>query len=259
MGLLPAEQYTRQDVEQRVQWPMSNLDELGDDLYVVQQAPDIEGGSFNPVCLIRAVNGLQRLGERRALDIMRAYVEAATANPERRRRHDMNEQRVFLVARVLFIPINGNSEMPPLLIGAPSPLPPDAVKRQPLFPIVMLSQIPVLTVSSYGWMLGGHPQSPLEHLRFCAERCRLRLDPLVPETTAVGAVQSEPLRSQPVWQPCRTLLRQQALRAMAPAYTVSEEELRASDAEWPRHLRRIAGLRPEWNQQAQEFVATARG
>jgi hypothetical protein len=49
---------------------------------------------------------------------MRAYLEAAAANRERRGRHDMNEQRVFLVARVLFVPINGNSEMPPLLIGA---------------------------------------------------------------------------------------------------------------------------------------------
>jgi hypothetical protein len=237
--------------------------EIGSDLYpyvkLVHQAPSIDGATFNPVALIRAVNGLQSLGKERAVAVLRTYDKVATANANRREKYGLDEQRIFLILRLLFVPEDAASGVPPMLIGEADPPPPQGDHTWPLFPLVVVDQIPFLPVSGYGFLMGGLPQSPLDHVVYCAQRCRLRDEPLVPETSPIKAVES--LLASEQWErfvpPDRAewfegMLRRQALRALAPLYTVPEGD---SMAEWRRFVKEIAELEPCWDPAKQQFVA----
>ena len=91
---------------------LSNLrNEIGDDLFpyvtLIHEAPSIDGFSFNPVALIRAVNGLWPVGPGRALAAARAYNALGTADPDRGQQYGLDEQRIFLVLRLLFVRKDG--------------------------------------------------------------------------------------------------------------------------------------------------------
>jgi hypothetical protein len=151
---------------------------------------------FDPVSLIRAVNTLLPLGKEKALLALRTYYSVATKidrlqrQPHRRFRYDLDEQRIFLVGRLLFVRKDGSPLMPWMAIGAPSS--PVFVKKDdpnwPLFPLVVESGIPFSL--SGGYAIGGYPQSPLGHLEFFDAHCVLRDGPLVPEGSPIAAVEA---------------------------------------------------------------------
>lgn len=246
--------------------------EIGSDLYpnvhMVHKAPSIIGSDFDPVALIHAVNVLHALGKEKAITILRTYIALSTSDPGRSEQYDLDEQRVFLVLRLLFVQKYGKIGMPPLLIGASDVVVSHLNSSWPLFPIAVVNQIPFLLVS--GYTLGGFPQNPLDHLDYCLQFCQLRHKPIEPESSSVDAVES--LLASERWQTLipdereywyRGMLYRQALRALTPLYTVSEKKLDAlypqqkGDlmSEWHRHVKSIMKFEPRWDPVAQQFIS----
>ncbi|MGV0025331.1 hypothetical protein [Phormidesmis priestleyi] len=270
MGLLPTQQLPSTSLAMP---DFSDLQPEIGPLYstieLVQRSPRIQGLSFNPVALIRSVNGLWQVGREQALTALQRYFELATG--DYRQQYDLDEQRIFLILRLLFVQVDG-SKMPPLLIGLPDVAPPDD-DRFPLFPLAIVTQVPFLLVQ--GYMLGGLPQSPLEQLENCRQYGQLRSQPLIPESP-IAAVESL-LALAPYSQLApealtwyQGMLYQQALRSLrdtrkgslAPLYSPSEAELatltqpRSEDdqvAEWQQHVAAVAAIAPRWSVETQQF------
>lgn len=235
--------------------------EIGQDLYpyvqLVHNAPAINGWTFNPAALVRAVNGLLPLGKERALDVLRKYFAVATANSDRREQLDLDEQRIFLVLRLLFICGQGEHCLPPLLIGAPDVEPPPGDDTWPLFPLAVVDDIPFLLTSGFGFMFGGAAQSSVEHIDYYAKYCELRDHPLEPKTSPLVAVES--LVASGGWQKMvsaeaeghRAMLSRQALRTLLALNASEVDHLLASSnedllTEWPKQIGELAKLQPNW-------------
>lgn len=206
----------------------SNLrEEIGSELYpyveLVHNAPGIDGATFNPATLVHAVNGLRQLGQNAALDVLRKYLTVVTG-ADRRQDFDIDDQRLFLILRLLFTCEAAEQRMPPLLIGAPDFEPAADDDSWPLFPLALVDDIPFLLVRGFGAMFGGAAQSPLEHLNYYAANCSFRTALLSSETSPLAAF--EKLTSSEHWRRLvppeqadgyREMLRQQAVRAEAAA------------------------------------------
>jgi hypothetical protein len=234
--------------------------EIGQDLYpyvqLVHSAPAINGWTFNPAALVRAVNGLLPLGKERALDVLRKYFAVIAANSDRREQLDLDDQRIFLVLRLLFICGEGENHVPPLLIGAPDVEPPPGDDTWPLFPLAVVDDIPFLLTSGFGFMFGGAAQSSIEHIDYYAKHCELRNHPLDPKTSPVVAVDS--LVASDGWQRMvsveegyRAMLYRQALRTLLALNASEVAHLLASSnddlfTKWPKQIGELAKLQPRW-------------
>jgi hypothetical protein len=249
--------------------------EIGNGLYIyvllAHKAPSINGFGFHPLALIRAVNGLWPLGKEPALAVLRTYFALATANPHRRDRYDLDEERIFLILRLLFVRYDREPQMPPLHIGAPDVGDPKKDDTWPLFPLAVVRQIPFLLVGGYA--VGGLPESPLDHVEYCLRYCLLREQPLSPETCPVAAVESLLTSSQ--WrqlapeekalQRLREMLRQQAIRALAPLDNVARRNVDAlypnqtvdPEAKWQTYVSEVAKVPHRWNPRSQQFESAA--
>ena len=207
---------------------------------------------FDPVALTEAVNCLYSLGKSESLRTMEAYydlarlrtsdnvMDSATDFADLRRqnflrfKYDLDEQRLFLILRLLFVPQDPTSQMPPLVIGAPRPNL-VAPNDWPLFPLVLLNGIPFFMTGGYS--LYGVPESPLVHLEYCRKKCVLRPAPLGPLTNAVETVrqtiQSERWKnlfageSSYAEDECRSMLQDQALRVQNATDRKVEQAIRA--------------------------------
>ncbi|MCC6874805.1 MAG: hypothetical protein IT378_10910 [Sandaracinaceae bacterium] len=170
--------------------------------------PGLDGDDFDPRPLIRAVNALQPLGAQRALDVIEEHLRVAPAYAHG------DTQGFFLVLRALFEPTPSH---PPMLVGAPEPTLPEQ-SRLSLYPLAVLDGVPFLLVS--GYMLGGQPQPPEQHLQFYRTQGRLRAGPLAPGarpftalTSLMAQVPSQ--RGEHAWQ---VLTMEQVLRLVADVY-----------------------------------------
>ena len=191
-----------------------------DILELIHQSPSPASAGFDPFALIAAVNGLHSLGKTEALRVLKAYCDLATAGDQDMRfKYDLDEQRIFLILRLLFVPKDGTSEMPPLNIGGRVPPLRVGANAWPLFPLAVQGNIPFFMID--GHILAGVPESPLVHLEYCKNKCILRPDLLMPISSADEAVrqmvESERWKNLFAWQPslearCKQLLQEQALR-----------------------------------------------
>ena len=239
-------------------------------LELVHKSPLNQGYEFNPLALIRAVNGLHSLGKEQALAVLRRYFELIEliADIERSWEYNINPKRIFLIARLLFVRNDSNPQMPKLLLGLPDVEPSSKDNSWPLFPLAIERQIPFFMVQGYS--IGGRGASPLPHLDYCQQQCQLRHQPLEPETSPIVAVESllaserfKRLIARKNKRHYCIMLYLQALRAMAPLYVVSDSEMallfpRADinfTIEWNRHARAINQLSPRWQKEAQQFVS----
>ena len=111
--------------------------------------------SYNPQRTIGAVNALIPLGKDGALAALSNYYREADLDADPR-------HGLFWILRVLFeIPADPGYH-PPVHLGVPSPPEPQDLKKLPRFPIVLIDDIPILTVTSY--LLGGLPETVESHL-----------------------------------------------------------------------------------------------
>ncbi len=104
--------------------------------------------AHNPLCLIQAVNALQPLGKEKALAAIREYmrVKPPYTNDE--------GLQVFFILRLLFEIPPDPGYMPRMAVGGPQPAEPADHKLLPLFPLVLMDDIPLDLV--IGYSLGGH-------------------------------------------------------------------------------------------------------
>jgi hypothetical protein len=174
-------------------------------LQAIHQAPRIDGSSFDPAALRRAVDALRPLGRDTALDVLQTYDELARSHPGQ---DDLDAQRIFLIVRLLCDPVT------PLAIGAPSRALPAGFTAWPRFPLVEQDGVPFLLVT--GYTLAGKAESPLVHVRACREHGALRAE------IAAGAPEpaAEALIASPAWhevihdEQAAAMVRAQAVRAV---------------------------------------------
>jgi hypothetical protein len=151
--------------------------------------------------------------------------------------HDIDEQRIFLILRLLF----ETDKMPDIHIGAPDT---DPSADWPLFPLVVRDDIPFMVVNGYA--LAGIPQSPVEHIDTFARHGRLREKPLAPVGSPLDAADALKLESD--WN--TGMIRLQALWMLGAVAEADEcalfpQRATSQDETW-RRLRKAAGA-PRWD------------
>ena len=157
---------------------------------LIHQAPSPMACGFDPTKLIRAVNRLQEIGSRESVRLLRLYHDLASYDDgddsDWRWRYDLDEQRIFLILRLLFVRKDGESHMPWMHSGATLPAIPKENTDWPLFPLAVSGDIPFFMANGYG--LGGVPESPLRHLDYCEQNCVIRQEPMSPSLLPIQAV-----------------------------------------------------------------------
>jgi hypothetical protein len=147
-------------------------DELRELLRLIDKAPGLAGGSFDPWPVIQIVNAIQPLGKEKALTAIDEYLRVAS------HWHSDAREGLFVVLRVLFEIPEDPGYMPAMLVGEPSPLQPKDPTRLPRFPAVVLDDIPLLLV--HGYTLAGAAQPIEEHVDYFRKNGRLRSERLHP-------------------------------------------------------------------------------
>jgi hypothetical protein len=158
----------------------------------------LSGYDFNPRCTIAAVNALHPLGKTAGVAVLNEYFRVSFNS------RWGEDEGLILVMRALF-------EVPPLAAGHPQSQPassddpfvvvhpgffrppmlgaadwyPHDPGKFPLFPLVMVDDIPLLPVG--GYTLLGHAESPDEHLRYLEQSATWRNGPLKPSSDPLGA------------------------------------------------------------------------
>jgi hypothetical protein len=163
-------------------------------LRMLAETSPLEGGDFRPLHTIAAVNALQPLGKQVGVAVLREYM-AVSFNSRW-----AEDDGLFAVMRVLFEvpPADRRAETrraedwprvvypgyfrPPAL-GGPSWSPNDLMKF-PLFPLMVVDDVPLVLVG--GYMLGGMPESPGEHLDELERNANWRQRPLRPTDNPLG-------------------------------------------------------------------------
>jgi hypothetical protein len=236
---------------------------------LINRSPSVGDTGFDPVALIRAVNGLRQLEKAQALRALREYVRLVNDDGHRSFSYDLDEQRVFLIARLLFVRRDGDARMPWMYIGGTSPQVQPDDPAWPLFPLVVQDDIPFHMASGYD--LAGHAQSPLEHLEYCEKNCVIRPEPLRPSQSPLVA--AEHVFASDRWHNlfgssdaaagAQFRLRWQALKAVKNLMSKSPEEeqlhpncvpLYKADETWAAYLRDDRLRLANWNPVSEIFT-----
>ena len=182
-----------------------------------------DGYTFDPASYIRAVNRLRGEEAPALLEQLRTYTNTilnGSAILE-------ESAKVFFLVRLLFVTKKAGQPFPPIKIGTPLDSGTPPAKAFPLYPLALVEDVPLLIVS--GFMLGGLPQSPLDHLDFCQKECRLRPDPLRPPDNPLSL--ADQLLTSKAWyretqgaegDDDRTILQAQLLRLVRSAYPLPD-------------------------------------
>jgi hypothetical protein len=228
------------------------------------------GSHFDAVALMRAVNGLMPLGKEKVIKALREYERVATAQDVesgmRNFKYGLDEQRIFLIVRVLFVRTDGKAAMPDMIIGQPSARVEQTERDTPLYPLMVIDDIPFWLCGGYS--LAGAAQPPSEHIDFCEKNCIIRKDPLRPKdspmTIAERAFSSERWRRvHSDDEASRYYVREQALRCVSDVFEnpnlrgidtncVSSE---AATTVWRGYLNMHSLQDVRWDEKTQRFAA----
>ena len=249
-----------------------------DSIRLIHHSPSPEPQSFDPVALINVVNHLRSLGAAEATRRLKIYHGlAATTDPYFRWRYDLDEQRLFLIIRLLFVRRDGDARMPRMHIGSTAPSVPEDNTDWPLFPLAVRGDIPFFITS--GYILGGQPESPLRHLEYCGAYCTIRDKPLTPTQSPIEVI--DELYGTKEWQAlfgnrrsqseiypadCRHkyLLRCQAMRCfpvemalpvdLPSRFNPFGSGAAAAERAWAEYKKELQLLRVRWDEATQSFV-----
>ena len=242
--------------------------ELFPALRLIQRSPSPQGADFDPLPLIKAVNGLLPLGKEEALRALRTYV---SLNPPGD--YDLDPKRTFLIARLLFVRNDGDPRMPVMGIGGTDLPDTHDSPDWPLFPLALAKDVPFFL--PWGYSLGGAGQAPTDHLDYCAANCVLRSQPLTPPVSPLAAAQSlfdskewGRLRStgyglftEPTTENVRShtqpRVRRQALRMLDNVLPGAANETKGSlsnpDKHWRDYVEELRRFPVAWDANADEF------
>jgi hypothetical protein len=144
----------------------------------LQWAASSDWAHYRPQPVIDAVNLLLPLGANGALDGIDTYLTTKDLKLD-------PQEGLFLVLRVLFEVPAEPGYHPPLALGGTSPPPPPDPRALPLFPLMLVEDVPILMVS--GFTLAGDAPPVSLHVRHFREHGTIRSRPLNPSksTSAV--------------------------------------------------------------------------
>ena len=147
--------------------------ELRSLLHKLDRVSPYDASSHDPLTLIQAVNALQRVGKDKALAAISEYLRVSSELD------DPGRRGVFLVLRTLFDPPTEPGYQPVMMVGSPAPSDGQPSKTLPRFPIALVDDIPFRLVT--GYVLGGKPESPEQHLEWFRKQGTVRALPLRPK------------------------------------------------------------------------------
>lgn len=185
---------------------------------VVGGCSNWDGYTFDPGTHIRAVNLLRAEDKSRVIDGLRKYCELSVGSSS----WATDSTRVFLLLRLLFVPTDTGAHFPTIRIGKPSDTETPPVADFPLYPLVLLEDVPLLIVS--GYMTGGVAEQPSSHIDFCERHCQLRPVALRPPDNPLPLAES--LVKSARWyrktgvEQDRAMLAAQLLRLVRTAYAI---------------------------------------
>jgi hypothetical protein len=230
-------------------------------LRLVNQAPPLAGRTFNPLTVIRIVNGLLPLGKKQALAAIEEYLRVSSLYdcPAR--------EGTLIVLRTLFdVPERGF--LPQLNVGVAIPAEPGNPRLIPRFPVFLADDVPLLMVSGYD--LIGEAELLESQLGFYYDHGQIRAKRLIPSKRPLDGL--ERLLNSPQWiydarlnsaesNTGKVLIMNQLLRLVRSVYDPKPElegyagrrgfEL---DKEWKSIVSGFERLDVLWNEEKNEYT-----
>ena len=224
---------------------------------IIHNSPKPKAIGFDPISLIKAVNHLRDLGFDEAIRRLRIYHDLTMKARSFNAQYDLDNQRLFLIIRLLFIRKDGNPRMPRIGLGATMPREPDDLyDNWPLFPLAVRGDIPFFMVN--GYILRGLPESPLIHIKYCQKNCIVRKKPMAPSLSPIQAVKN--IYCTKEWQAIFTSrdkdkLRSQAMRCLPENMVTSGTWAKPlkDDASWAKYCKDLQQFKLTWDPKTQSF------
>lgn len=203
--------------------------------------------TLEPLALVRAVNALHALGKDRALAVVDEFLRVSSWLD------DPGREGVFLVMRALFdVPAAG---MPPMMVGAPSPAPPQDPALAPRFPLVIVDDVPFKLVR--GYMLAGHAEPPEDDVAAFRKVGVVRKRPLAPTPRALDAIDAWLAGPDArILGVDRAYVMDQALRLFGTVFVPADrgpDTWIPDPTRWAVHRAAVRALRATWNTAQQRF------
>ncbi len=239
-----------------------------DCICLIHQSPEMNPLRFDPIVLIRAVNGLRKHGKVAAIEALIHYRYISMDwNGENQERLKLDQERIYNICHLLFLPEKPDIKMPP-----------HPGRKEPL---VVVNDIPF-----YLRQTGprrGPPLDPIHLINFCNQNCTLREKPMLPNASPIVAVEqlcelaflrnrnSSPIIApDQIWDPRERIVqfvREQALRCLrlpkyeefkSPEYfddnicPAGGREIEA-DKFWDKYTQPLRSLTIIWDADKQEY------
>jgi hypothetical protein len=211
-----------------------------------------ESRGRDPLLYIQAVNTLQPLGKDKALAAICEYLRVSPDFPGDR-------IPIFILLRLLFEVPEDPGYMPRMMVGAPSVKEPEDRKLIPLFPVVLMDDIPLNLV--IGYTIGGAMPRVEEDLEYFRRGGKLREHPLHPSDNPLGVLEHSPqwvLRDEDPagtnyqWE--MNHLAQQLLGLIGTVYHIEPDHQgkrlpgdRFDRQQWDRIVKDVAALHIRWD------------
>ena len=145
------------------------------------------GFNLQPVDLIQTVNALHSVGKEMAIDALTDYYNLARNDSDRAWRYNIDEHRIFLLARLLFVPEEDRGEMAVVHLDANAADLRWTGNNSGNLPLIVIDDVPLSLLS--GFRTAGQSQSPSAFLKYCRSSCRLRPRPLAPTVSPVKTIE----------------------------------------------------------------------
>lgn len=145
------------------------------------------GFNLQPVELIQTVNELYSAGKELAIDALTDYYNLARNDTDRAWQYNLDKHRIFLLARLLFVPKDNRGQMAVAHLDTNA----DDLKwtgnNSGSLPLIVIDDIPLSLLS--GYRTAGQSQSPSAFLKYCRSSCRLRSRPLTPTISPIKTIE----------------------------------------------------------------------
>ena len=213
-----------------------------------------DGYKFDPLTYISAVNSLYDKDKDDIISALKQY------NSLDRRQMAPDSTKIFFLLRLLFVPADSKIMFPNIGFGKPLDENNPPTKDYPLYPLVVVQDVPLLIVS--GFFLAGVPENPIKHIEFCNVNCNLRSEPLCPPDNPLSL--AEILMSSVRWyrkelEHDKGMLRAQLLRLIRKVYAEPDmDEITfytrlIPDSSWEKYKIAFDSLNPVWDKKENNY------
>ena len=146
------------------------------------------GFNLQPVELIQTVNLLHSVGKKKAIEALTSYYNLARNDRVRAWRYNLDENRIFLLARLLFVPEDESGAMAVVHLDGQAKDLQLQGNQSANFPLIVIDDVPLSLLS--GFRTAGAARSPADFLKFCRSSCQLRSRPLTPTRSPIKTIEN---------------------------------------------------------------------